>query len=141
MGARGYVTCQMTLGTRYLACYVALGTGNMRGYWSKTLQGEKARAKGRLREIFCSSTLVLPALTTMGNVMLWSQFPPSTPPNNSFFKCKQMVCICMHVWKHLTILHHKVSQLTTMQNYSLFWGPNLTPMRPILSSECQFISP
>jgi hypothetical protein len=43
----------------------------------------------------------------MGNVMLWSQFPP--PTNNSFFKCKQMVCICMHVWTHLTILHHKVS--------------------------------
>ncbi len=107
MGAKGYATCYMTLGTCYLACYVALGIGNMRGYWSKTLQAEKARAKGRLREKNCSSTLVLPALTTMGNVMLWSQFPP--PTNNSFFKCKQMVCICMHVWTHLTILHHKVS--------------------------------
>jgi hypothetical protein len=37
----------------------------MRGYWSKTLQGGKAKAKGRLREKNCSSTLVLPALTTI----------------------------------------------------------------------------
>jgi hypothetical protein len=50
MDAREYATCYMTLGTCYLACYMALGTGNMRGCWSKTLQGEKARAKGRLRE-------------------------------------------------------------------------------------------
>jgi hypothetical protein len=88
MCASGYATCYMTLGTCYLACHVALGTGNMRGYWSKTLQGEKARAKRRLREKNCSSILVLPALTTMGNVMLWSQFLPL--PHNSFFKCKQI---------------------------------------------------
>jgi hypothetical protein len=64
----GYISCYMTLGTCYLACYVPFNIPNMHRlfnfpWYIMGAKHDKVRKKGRLKRKKCKGTLILIALT------------------------------------------------------------------------------